>query len=211
MNDAYLHSLLGEREKIIFVTRQHWFLLAEALFLESLLVIGIIALTTLTLTIWLPVPWVALFYLLLLLPLASMLRDILIWANRKYVVTTRRVIQIAGVINKNVIDSSLEKVNDIKLEQPFFGRVFNFGDVEILTASEMGSNIFTRIEDPIRFKTVMLNAKERLERGGITNGDSPNWGSDVSSLIQQLDHLRQQGLLTETEFLAKKTELLKRL
>src|SRR5207248_3188485 len=98
-------------------------------------------------------------YLLLLLPVLSLLRDVLRWANRKYIVTNWRVIQIAGVFNKDVTDSSLEKVNDVKLEQSLLGRLLDYGDIEILTASELGVNQFRRVGQPIRLKTAMLNAK----------------------------------------------------
>lgn len=209
MRDAYLDRLLGEREQIVLVTRQHWLVLAEAIIAEVLLLIGIVALVTLLLTTWVVNPLVALGYLLVLLPILALTRDVLAWANRKYVVTTRRVIQISGVVNKNVLDSSLEKVNDVRLEQSAFGRLLGYGDVEILTASELGSNRFSRIGDPIRFKTAMLNAKERLEREMVVTPAAV--GRDVPSLIAALDMLRQQGVLTEEEFNRKKAELLAKL
>jgi uncharacterized membrane protein YdbT with pleckstrin-like domain len=88
----------------------------------------------------------------------------LIWSNREYVVTNRRVIQVSGTFNKRVTDSSLEKVNDVKMVQSFFGRLFNFGDLEILTASEAGIDKLSWLADPIHFKTTMLDAKERMPR-----------------------------------------------
>ncbi|NIW43142.1 MAG: hypothetical protein GWN27_22130, partial [candidate division Zixibacteria bacterium] len=50
----------------------------------------------------------------------------------------------------------------MKMEISALGRLFNYGDIEILTASEFGVNIFRRIEEPINFKTAILNAKEDL-------------------------------------------------
>ncbi len=138
-----------------------------------------------------------------------MFRDYLIWANRKFIVTTRRVIQIAGVFSKNVTDSSLDKVNDVKMEQSFLGRLLDYGDIEILTASELGANLFRRLGRPIRFKTAMLNAKENMEKGQASGGKRR--GTDVPGLIAQLDELRQQGVLTEEEFQKKKAELLAKL
>jgi uncharacterized membrane protein YdbT with pleckstrin-like domain len=92
-----------------------------------------------------------------------MLADYVGWTTRKFIVTTRRVIQVSGVINKTVVDSSLEKVNDIQLQQRLLGRILGYGDVEILTASELGLNRFTRLNQPLRFKTQLLNAKESFE------------------------------------------------
>jgi uncharacterized membrane protein YdbT with pleckstrin-like domain len=101
---------------------------------------------------------------IMLIPLITLLRDFLTWWNRQYVLTNRRVIQVSGTFNKKVTDSSLEKVNDVKMVQSFFGRPFNFGDLEILTASEAGIDKLSWLADPIRFKTTMLDAKENMPR-----------------------------------------------
>ena len=209
MTDSYLKNLLGENEQIIFVTRQHWLVLLAEILSESILAVALVVLITLIWWIWLPHPLILLGYLLLLLPLLSLLRDVLIWTNRQYIVTNWRVIQIAGVFNKDVTDSSLEKVNDVKLEQSFWGRLWDYGDIEILTASELGVNKFSRIGQPIRLKTAMLNAKEKLEQGQASLGRGSE--ADIVSLIAQLDSLRQHGVLSEEEFQQKKAQLLAKL
>lgn len=209
MNDTYLNSLLGENEQVIFVARQHWLVLAGKILSESVLAIATVVLITLIWVLWVPNPLIALGYLLLLLPLLSLLRDVLIWANRKFIVTTWRVIEISGVFSKDVTDSSLDKINDVKMEQSFLGRLLGYGDIEILTASESGINKFTRIDDPIRFKTTMLNAKEALEQAPL--GAQKRVKTDIPTLISQLDELRQHGVLTEEEFQKKKAELLAKL
>ena len=206
MADTYLNNLLGENETILFVTRQHWLVLLGEILVEALLTIAIIVLVTMLWSLLLMNPLVLFGYLLLLLPLGSMGRDYLIWGNRKFVVTTRRVIQVSGVFSKNVTDSSLEKVNDVKMEQSFLGRLLDYGDIEILTASELGANLFRRIGRPIRFKTAMLNAKAKLETEQASGGRRQEL--DVPTLIAQLDGLRKQGVLTEEEFQKKKAELL---
>src|SRR5215468_6651381 len=164
MADRYLINLLGENEHILFVTRQHWLVLFGEI-LSELIIAAILGGLVTLIWFWLPDPLVPLGYFLLLLPAVSLLRDLLIWRNRQYVVTNWRVIQIAGVLNKEVSDSSLEKVNDVKLEQSFFGRLLGYGSIEILTASELGVSKFNNIGRPIRLKTAMLNAKENLNHG----------------------------------------------
>jgi uncharacterized membrane protein YdbT with pleckstrin-like domain len=161
MAKSYLESLLAHNEKIEVVARQHWFVLLRWIILEIILivVIGIVATFA---TAFFPVA--ALLYVLLLIPVITLIRDVLIWWNRQYVITSRRVIQVAGTFNKRVTDSSLEKVNDVKMVQSFFGRLFNFGDLEILTASEAGIDKLSWLADPVHFKTAMLDAKERMPR-----------------------------------------------
>jgi uncharacterized membrane protein YdbT with pleckstrin-like domain len=210
MSDNYLNSLLGEKEQVLFVTRQHWLVLVGEILSESLLSVALVVLVSMIWALWVPNVLVALGYLLLIFPLVSMLRDVLVWAKRKYVVTNRRVLQLSGVFSKNVIDSSLEKVNDVKMSQSLLGRMFDYGDIEILTASELGANKFSRIGRPIHYKTAMLNAKENLERDPA-EAHLLHPSPTPADLLTQLDQLRQHGVLTEDEFLAKKVELLKKM
>jgi uncharacterized membrane protein YdbT with pleckstrin-like domain len=201
MTDDYIRDLIGENERILLVTRQHRFVLFSTIFAELVLILLIVVGVTL-LTAAYPMAFYG--YLLVLLPLVTMIRDILIWFNRQYIVTNRRVIQVAGVLRKDVVDSSLEKVNDVKMSQSFFGRLFDYGDIEILTASELGMNLFKSIGDPIGFKAAMLNAKSEL--GFSEVGVQPE--EDIPTLIAKLDGLRRQGIITEAEFQKKKAELL---
>ena len=210
MSDKYLKSLLGENEQVLFVTHHHWLVLAGEILAETLLSVILVVLVTLIWVLWLPNPLVWLGYLLLIIPLISLWRDVLIWKNREYVVTNRRVIQLAGVFNKNITDSSLDKVNDVKMSQSFLGRMLDYGNIEILTASELGVNKFTYIGRPIQYKTAMLNAKEKLEHAPAEPA-AARPSASPADLLAQLDLLRQHGVLTEAEFQAKKAELLKRM
>jgi uncharacterized membrane protein YdbT with pleckstrin-like domain len=128
MKMSYLKNLLGENEQIIFVTRQHWLVLLRQILAKSVLALGLIIVITLIWRIWLPQSLVVLpAYLLLILPLVGLLRNVIVWTSRQYIVTDWRVIQISGVFSKEVTDSSLEKVNDVKLDQSFMGRLLDYG------------------------------------------------------------------------------------
>lgn len=198
--------MLGENERILLVTRQHWFVLFRAILLEIVVAfVVIVAIIIATINF----PLSAFAFLLVLVPLLSMLHDILVWMNRQYIVTNRRVVQFSGIINKNVVDSSLEKVNDVKMTQSFFGRIFDYGDVEIMTASELGVNLFKRIGDPVRFKTAMLNAKEKLGYEGTNL--SPTHKNNIPAMIAELDELCKKGIISQDEFQLKKKQLLEKM
>lgn len=211
MAKTYLHSLLGQNERILFTTRKHWFILASMIAVEIfiMMLIFAIAFVAIIMLIDHPLVWLApvVGFVVLLLPVGSMIHDILKWSNHQYVITNWRVIQISGFINKDITDSSLDKVNDVKMTQSALGRIFNYGDIQILTASELGINLFKRIDDPIHFKTAMLNAKGALEAGAR---NAPVV-MDVPGMINQLDQLRKDGIITEEEFQQKKSELLAKL
>ena len=216
MPDNYIENLLGEKERVLFTTHQHVFILLSTMTWEILFSVVTLVVVSL-LWAFQVTPLAPVGYALLIIPLVGIVADFMEWNNRKFIITNRRVIQVAGVFNKNVTDSSLEKVNDVKLEQSFLGRTFNYGDVEILTASELGMNRFLKINDPIKFKTAMLNAKEemgsdednvRYVSSAQPRAADPN---EIPELIARLDALRRQGAISEAEFQNKKAELLRRI
>ena len=203
MAKNYLEGLLGENEQILLETHQHWFVLFGKIFLEILLIAILIGAVFAASTLY-PIAIYGIF--LVVVPMIGILNDVLVWRNKAYIVTNRRVIQISGVFNKDVVDSSLEKVNDIKMSQSFLGRLFGYGDIEILTGSELGANLFHEINQPVEFKQAMLNAKERMGFDE-THGDARPQ-TDIPTLIARLDDLRKKGILSEAEFQEKKAELL---
>ena len=207
MAKDYLEEMLGESEQILLRARKHWSVLFGNIILEIVLILALIVISFILLPL-VAFPVVPLGLILVLVPLIGMVRDFLIWYNRQYIVTNRRVIQTAGVFSKDVVDSSLEKVNDVKLSQSFWGRLFDFGDIEILTASEVGANVFRSIGEPINFKTAMLNAKERLGFENELGVQAAHATRDIPTLIAGLDDLRKRGIISEVEFQQKKTELL---
>jgi hypothetical protein len=107
------------------------------------------------------------------------------YINQEYVLTNRRVIQVEGVLNRTATDSSLEKINDAVLTQSVFGRMFNFGDLTVLTASESGIDPMKMIRGPITFKTRMLDAKHEyevdMERAGWAPGPPIREGSTATA------------------------------
>jgi hypothetical protein len=206
MATTYLETLLGANEEILLETHQHWLVLFNKIFLELVLAAILIGGTLLAYTYY-PIAIYGL--ILVLVPVIGLLRDVFIWRNKAYIVTNRRVIQVSGVLGKNVMDSSLEKVNDVKMSQSFLGRMFGYGDIQILTASELGVDLYHQINDPVGFKTAMLNAKERLgfDEMGVGMEMRPA-GRDIPAMIEKLDVLRRKGILSEAEFQQKKAELL---
>jgi uncharacterized membrane protein YdbT with pleckstrin-like domain len=96
------------------------------------------------------------------------------YINQEYVLTNRRVIQVEGVLNRKSTDSSLEKINDAMLKQTFFGRMLDYGDLTVLTASESGIDAMKMLRSPIEFKKRMLDAKHSFEVGMEREGWAPS-------------------------------------
>lgn len=164
----YADSLLTEGENVVLRTRQHWFALVGraryglALFGLGLLLLFVIA--------WFKVApgavrdllsWAAL--ILLAIGVILFLQRLWIWWAQDYMITNRRLLKVTGVLSKRSADSSLEKINDAVLSQSVFGRMFNFGDLEILTAADQAVDRYHMINDPKQFKKTMLTQKHNLE------------------------------------------------
>jgi len=162
-----------------------------------------------------------------LIPLFELVRGILDWLNERYVITSRRVVEIKGIFNKLVRDSALEKVNDVELKQSMVGRLLRYGTVQIITGSDVGVNLFHRISNPVRFKRAMLNAKELLHTRAVDvtfpappvpaqQAAAPALGTPVTAgsigdRLIELTELHQKGMISEAEFQAKRKELLDQL
>ncbi|KPV50857.1 hypothetical protein SE17_24495 [Kouleothrix aurantiaca] len=226
---AYIDELLARDEKVLYDGRQHTFvlignILTEMILIGVLIAAGVAAQAAFATQIALGMPVGRLILLacglISLFVLVSAFFDYLRWNNEQYIVTDQRVIQIRGVLNKEVIDSSLDKINDVELRQSWLARMFDYGTIEILTASDVGINQMRRIAHPLEFKRAMLEAKHHFNRGfgyfdpgmvAYSQPAPPNTPPDIQQTLQKLADLRDQGLLSVDEFEAKKRDLLSRI
>lgn len=172
---SYARSLLSRGEEVVYQSRQHWFAVIARTWLWIILAIVALAIVIFLLSGTEPFVNETIDGILTIAGVVLLLASIGFvgfviwdWRNQEWMITTRRVIRAEGVLNKSMADSSLEKINDARLAQSVFGRIFGFGTLDILTAAEEigGSNVadFPMIADPIDFKKAMLDQKEMLER-----------------------------------------------
>lgn len=164
---SYADGLMSTGETIRLRERQHWFILIWAGRYAILAVVGALVLVFLSSALDLrgAISTIAgfIFAILLIVGILNFLWVALTYRSNEYVLTNRRVMQVGGVVNKHSTDSSLEKINDAALTQSLFGRMFGFGDLDVLTASEAGIERFRMIQDPVTFKKTMLDVKHEYE------------------------------------------------
>lgn len=226
----YVEQQLSAGEQIIYVARQHIFVLITNILTElaliALLVAAGVASNMAFDTASVMIGGMTASNLILLIcvvisvvVLISGLMDYLRWTSEQYVVTDRRVIQVRGVLTKRAIASSLEKINDVEMRQSLLGRMLNFGTIAILTASgEEGVNTMDRIADPVQFKRAMLDAKHNHERGYgyLPDGDYAAHSAPapsramLSEELTRLADLRDRGILSPEEFESQKRQILSR-
>jgi hypothetical protein len=166
----YADRLLAQGERIALRGRQHFFAtliegrVAWAIFIASVVLLFLVAQlgpTTPDLLRQL-FSWLALG--LLIVGLLWLAQIYLNWYMQDYLVTNRRVLKVEGVLKKRSADSSLEKINDAVLEQSVFGRMFGYGDLDILTANEQSVDRYRMLAQAQTFKRTMLDEKHRLEQ-----------------------------------------------
>jgi uncharacterized membrane protein YdbT with pleckstrin-like domain len=200
-----LHGMLGEGEVILVTARRH------PLFLAGRLALYIIAaLVLIGVGIWMAVSYntyigIAL-WVISLFPIAIALIKFFSWRNEVYAVTNDRIVQVEGLLSRRVFDSSLEKVNDILLTQSLFGRMFNYGTIEIITGSDVGLNRLDALKAPLDFKRAILDARNALEGHGRL-APQQFVADDRSQLLESLDNLRSSGVLSEAEYEIKRARL----
>jgi uncharacterized membrane protein YdbT with pleckstrin-like domain len=208
---SYLGELLARDERVVRVAHDHWVTLLPTILIDAAVGVVIIGLSVLGIVLSPPWTWFGLLFLVV--PIAHLVLRILVWWNRQYVITNRRIIQVTGMFNKRVSDTLLDKINDIVTEQSAMGRLLKYGDIEIISSSESGIDVFRRFADPIGFKIALLDQKaSRGSQEGVQAQEEPAPSAgDVPALIAELDELRQKGLLTDEEFEEKKQRLLGRI
>ena len=231
-------SLLATGERILLVRQRHWLTFLEAgrwfaLALGAGIVVlaldqsvpddGILGFLGTTFD------WA--FWIFLLIGIAGVGWYFLEWRVERYLVTTRRVIEVGGVINKYTRDTSLHMITDMIVGHPWLGRIVGYGEIDLLTASEAGTSKIRFLPDADGFKKALLDAKHEyeLEVGGgrvvheaaaaleappaQPPAAAPAGASaeEIDATLSRLADMRDRGLITQAEFDEKKKELLDRL
>jgi uncharacterized membrane protein YdbT with pleckstrin-like domain len=200
-----MKTQLKKDEKVILITRPHWFTLGVSFlimlagFIIGILIGGyglIVTLITIGYFIY-----------------ETARRNNNIWA-----VTNLRVIDEFGVFSNNAKESPLDKINNVSFAQSFWGKIFGYGNVQIQTAADSGSTTYFAVEQPKKLKDTITHMQEEYKQqqiknqatelaGAIVAGQKNN-RTDVASELEKLYELLQKGILTEEEYKARKTKIL---
>ena len=151
------------------------------------------------------------------------------WKVDIWVVTNYRVIDETGLLNHYAKESPLEKINNVSYDQNIWGRIFNYGHVEIQTAAEIGATDYFNVHHPKRLKdTITLAQSEHknlqlssqakqmaaamgfqsnvTSNAAISSSTAPS--QNIASELEKLFQLKQQGILSEEEYNKAKSRLL---
>lgn len=202
-----MRTELKKDEKVILITRPHWFTMVLKFILGLIGIAAGILLTIFTIAIaGIPVVVVSAIYL----AYKILERNRNIWA-----VTNMRVIDEEGVFSSDTKESPLDKINNVSYSQTFWGKIFGYGNVDIQTAAEVGETTYNDVEKPGKLKDAITTMQEEYKKMQMKNqakefadaiGNSSD--NDVGTELEKLNQLKEKGVITEEEFLAGKKKLL---
>lgn len=219
---AFPKQLLADHEKVVFDIKPHWIaVVPSALWTVVAIVAGIFGYravgdifdkSTTPEKVFLLIILAGWFYLAVV--------PFLKWRFTMFVLTSDRLITRSGILSKHSKEIPLERINDVAFSQTVLERMVGAGDLFIESAGERGQTRISDVRKPEQMQLMIYKESEensnRMMRGG---GTAPPPASDVNTAkgeniveqIEALGRLRQQGVLSEAEFQAKKEELLKRM
>lgn len=97
----------------------------------------------------------------ILIGVVKLVVDLVKFATNKLEITTKNIHGRKGLINREELDAPLNKITGIKVEQGFFGQVFNYGTIKISTAT--ASYAFEYFDHPQEFKAVLNQQIDKYE------------------------------------------------
>jgi uncharacterized membrane protein YdbT with pleckstrin-like domain len=198
---AFPTKLLNQGEEVVLDLNPHWSTLVKPV---ALLVV-MVAVTIAGAALNSYVGYGAAFVLLLVAAWTTI--RVARRQTTEFVVTTDRLVYRSGVIAKHGKEIPLGRVNDIAFNQSVFERLIGTGDLSIESAGAQSRETFSDIPKPSRVQNEIYALMEQA-RTGV---EKPRADASVPEQIRQLDQLRQQGVISQTEFDAKKRDLLDRM
>jgi uncharacterized membrane protein YdbT with pleckstrin-like domain len=107
--------------------------------------------------------WLVFFGIVLLVVVVGLFFLLAAWIrvrSTEIAITNRRVIAKFGFVKRDTVEINLEKVEALKVEQGFMGRMLNFGTVFISGAGTSVAPI-KDIADPLVFRRKFMEATNR--------------------------------------------------
>src|SRR2546425_4254778 len=82
------------------------------------------------------------------------------WRCDLWAVTSQRVIDESGVLSVRMIDSPLDKIENVTCLQSLWGRMLGYGTLNVQTAAEVGSTTIEKVTRPMELKEMILEQQQ---------------------------------------------------
>ena len=133
---SYVRQTLGSKEQILYSTGYHWLYSFGAMLL-CITVLGL--------------PW----------GIAMFIRAF----ATEIAVTTDRFVRKTGLISIQSEEVSLDKIEEVTVNQSILGRMFGFGNVQV-HGTGMGDIKCNMVDAPVRLRREIQTAREGLKTKG---------------------------------------------
>jgi uncharacterized membrane protein YdbT with pleckstrin-like domain len=143
------------------------------------------------------------------------------WQTTRFAVTDKRVAYQSGFFRRRGVSIPLNRVNNVNFDQTMLDRVLGNGTVTIESAGETGDSVFRNIPHPDRVRQLIFARMEAYEQADSDRDAAAlaqalrdaqpvasAAGSTPQDRLRQLDELRAQGMVSDQEYAAKRTEIL---
>jgi uncharacterized membrane protein YdbT with pleckstrin-like domain len=212
---AYPKRLLQDDEELRLDLQPHWWFFGKQILTSiPLAIVGLIILAKANGSVK---TYTGVLWLLAFVVFAGWLViKYLDWRFTHFVVTDQRVIFRTGVLAKRGVEIPLNRINNINFRQGIWERFIGAGDLEIESAGKDGQSTFEAVRHPdaVQHEIYDMMARDEQRRASWNApqaGAAATPNASVPDQIAQLAELRDRGVISQAEFDAKKTELLRRM
>jgi uncharacterized membrane protein YdbT with pleckstrin-like domain len=166
-------SKLLPGENLVLKNHPHWITIAGSLILPVVLVVGV---AIADFTIFSPnnvnsiyVPHLRTFLSLGVAALALIWLMVvwIAWRSVTYTLTDQRIKIETGVFGRQEKIIPIDRVQDCSTRQSVFGRILNYGRVEVDAAGAQGAEVLDHLPDPGKFRDEVFLQSEKRRGGGM--------------------------------------------
>jgi uncharacterized membrane protein YdbT with pleckstrin-like domain len=157
---SYVSRTLGKSESILFSTGYHWlYWLGVALlggpFVALLIAGAIYAFPT----------WVIFLLILAFVPLCYGIYRFVHGIALEVAVTSDRFVKKSGLVSIKTEEVSLDKIEEVNIEESIAGRIFGFGTIYV-HGTGAGKIHVLMVNDPVNLRRQIQTAREQLKHRG---------------------------------------------
>ena len=111
--------------------------------------------------------WISgvLFCWLLLIPFIKAVVATIKYFRTELAVTSKRIIGRVGLGDTDSLDAPLNKIQNVSVSTPFWGKIFKYGDIKISTAADTFTVKF--IKNPEKFKGAVMAQIDQYEEDRV--------------------------------------------
>ena len=196
--ERFIDKIVSPNETLLEEVREHWIEMAAP---AGVLVVLVLAALLLEITQLLAGAWgFVIFVLLVLVGVGYFAYHYIRWSSKYLLLTNRRVVVVSGILSRKTNEIPISRITDIRCDQGLFGRILNFGSLDIQSAGNDASEAMGNISRPFDIR----NKIDALASSPVSYdppvGEVKGRSDQAVSTIERLSKLYRDGFIDEVEF-----------